>query len=160
MRAVARWACVADRASFRALWTLTDAFWAGESSMPRDTRLDPWGGLDVDAEGPLATRWPAATPRDELMGRPATGRIASRFVELTLRAALVTRRHRLPAAILPDVLRRAAFDLLHEAPLAEPDDWYRLARFAADMGDDQIEDYIAALAADGPLVATAASDRP
>jgi hypothetical protein len=155
--ATARWACDHEPEAVEGFWSDTDAFWAA-GPLEETGDLDPWGGIDLPLEGPLSSRWPADRPLDDLEGRPATGRIAERFVELTLRIASMTAARGLPAAIVPAVLERAAFDMLHAAPLVQPDDWYRLSRYVATLRDDQVEDYIAALAAEGPLVPAASGE--
>ncbi len=148
--AVAQWACVHDPESVDRLWTLTDL--ALEAPGAGASNLDRWGGLEPLLEGPLAPRWPPDRPLDDLEGRPSTGRSVAPFVELSLRILPVLRANSLPAVFLPAVLSTAMFDLLHDAPLAYPDDWFRLARRATELTDEQIEDYIAAQASRGALV--------
>jgi hypothetical protein len=152
--ATAQWACVHDPESVERLWTLTDLALAAEGK-ESTTGLDPFGGLDPVLEGPLAPRWLSGRPLDDREGRPATARVVAPFVELTLRILPVLRAHGLPAGLLPAVVSTAMFDLLHDARLAYPDDWFRLARYAAELSDEQIEDYVAAQASRGPLVPVA-----
>ncbi len=149
--AAAQWACAHDPQSIERLWTLSDmalAVWTGSATRT----LEPFGGLDPVLEGPLTPRWLSGRPLDDLEGRPATARVVAPFVELNLRILQVLRARSLPAGLLPAVVSTALFDLLHDAPLAYPDDWFRLARYAADLSDEQIEDYVAAQASRGPLV--------
>ena len=61
---------------------------------------------------------------------------------------------RLPARLAKYVLSAAVLDFVDEVRVRyDPDDWLSLVRRAAAMPRERVEDYVAAAAADGPLVA-------
>lgn len=145
------WACANDPGTVARLWTDSDALTVASvaDSMPA---LQPWGAPALPPEGPLALQWAVLPNVDDLEGRPATGLVTTHVVDLTVRVARWTEARQLPAALVPALLERAAFHVLHAAPLIQPDDWYRLALASAALDDDRFEDFMAALAADGPLM--------
>jgi len=57
----------------------------------------------------------------------------------------------LPAALMKPVLAAAVDDFIHEARPTDPNDWLTLVRAAQAVGRERIEDYVSAVAADGPL---------
>jgi hypothetical protein len=157
-REAIRWALAGAPSELPSLLTLADYFWAGWGTGSADA-LDGWGAAMTPLEGDLRLAWPAPRPWEELAGRSANGQLATRFVDLTLRVADTLVQHRLPAALAPSLLAPALADLIHEAPLGHADDWYALAAWVARVPDDRLLDYIASLAAGGPLVPVS-DDRP
>jgi hypothetical protein len=59
---------------------------------------------------------------------------------------------RVPARLGKYVLSAALQDFMDEVRATDHDDWLSLVRAAAAVPRDRIEDYIAAAAADGPLL--------
>ncbi len=72
-------------------------------------------------------------------------------VDLHLRLAELFAELRLPAVLMPAVLSAAALDFQEEAQPAYPEDRLALARQASALTRERVEDYVAALALDGPL---------
>jgi hypothetical protein len=58
----------------------------------------------------------------------------------------------LPARLAKYVLNAAVQDFVDEVQTTDPDDWVSLVRGAAAVPRERVEDYVAAAAADGPLV--------
>jgi hypothetical protein len=58
----------------------------------------------------------------------------------------------LPAPLAKYVLSAAVLDFMDEVQATDTDDWLSLVRGAAAVPRERIEDYVAAAAADGPLV--------
>jgi len=71
--------------------------------------------------------------------------------DLVLRLALETARLKLPARVVPSLLTFAAQDYWHDVAARFPDDWPAMARQALALSPSRVEDYVAALAGNGPL---------
>jgi hypothetical protein len=99
------------------------------------TRLAPPGRADT-----IAGRWPAET-------------VATEVADLNLRVAVALADMKLPAALAKGVLAAATQDFVDRVRPLYPYDWLTLVRTAQSLTNARIEDYVAALAADGPLVA-------
>jgi hypothetical protein len=96
-------------------------------------------------------RYPVAGPWEPYSGRPASGLLALRVPDLTLRVAEVLDDLKAPAELLPAVLAMAAQDFIDEAPTMYSDDWLSLVAQARSVARERVEDYVAALTAGGPL---------
>ena len=57
----------------------------------------------------------------------------------------------LPAQLIPGLLAYATLDYWHDVESRFPDDWPALTRQALALSGTRVEDYVAALAGDGPL---------
>jgi hypothetical protein len=66
----------------------------------------------------------------------------------------------LPAMLARAVLAAAVQDFVDTVRATDPDDWLTLIRTARSFSRTQIEDYVAAAAADGPLVLEGSLDTP
>lgn len=133
------------------LFTLSDGFWLGATS-DEAASLDAWGTVAVAPDGGLTSAWPARRQREDLVGRAGSGLLGGHFIDATLRVVETLARLQMPAALVPGVLRSALPDLAYRAQMASEDDWFGLASHARDWTDVQMDDYIAALTAAGPLV--------
>jgi hypothetical protein len=133
-----------------ALFGLRDLMWLGVPDMPRD-RLDRWGTYTEGLNVRIGTTMPAATPWESLGGRADGGLIATQLPDLTLRLAEETARLKLPAQLIPGLLTYATQDFWHDVDSRFPDDWPAMARQALALSSSRVEDYVAALAGDGPL---------
>ena len=87
-----------------------------------------------------------------LVGRRQIGLLASAVPDLNLHVARMLARLRVPARLAKYVLSAAVQDFVDEVRGTDPDDWLSLVRGAAAVPLERIEDYVAAAAADGPLV--------
>ena len=86
--------------------------------------------------------------------------LATTVADLNLRIAIVLSELKLPAAIERHVLAAAMQDFIDEVKPTDADDWLTLVRSAQSVSRERIEDYVAAVAASGPLVPAAAADVP
>jgi hypothetical protein len=146
-----RWAVAQAPSEVPRLLTLADYFWVGWDPAGA-VSLDAWGPATTSLDGDLRLAWPSPRPWEQLAGRSANGQLTTRFVDLVLRVAEALVRYRLPSVLAPAVLAPAWADLIHEAPLGHADDWYALGAHVVDLPEDRVLDYIASLAAGGPLV--------
>lgn len=89
----------------------------------------------------------------ELRGRPRDPAIAAESaVEPALRVAVELRRRGLPSALAPGVLALLVTDLVEQSTLPHPLDVAGLAEALGRVPPERFDDYIAAVAARGPLV--------
>jgi hypothetical protein len=147
-REAVRWALVhapdeADRA-----FSLVELFWLGADS----GNLDAFGAAPLALTGCLCLEMPPPFAWENLTGRPAAGLLATLGVDVTLRLTEALAERKLPAALLPGVLAYAMLDVVDEADPAYFDDWPAFGRAAAAIDGGRIDDYIAALTANGPLI--------
>jgi len=114
--------------------------------------LDPWGTSAMESTGCVCTRMPSPGRLPLFLGRRQIGLLATAVPDLNLHVARMLSRLRLPAPLAKFVLSAAVQDFVDEVRATDPDDWLSLIRGAAAVPRDRIEDYVAAAAADGPLV--------
>jgi hypothetical protein len=111
-----------------------------------------WGPSLLGTTGCLCLEQPARATKSAL-ARPGSS-LASLTPDLKLRVAEVLDSHGLPASLAPPLLATLLRDFLDEARPAHPEDWLTLAAEAQAWPIERIDDHIAALASDGPLVST------
>ena len=87
----------------------------------------------------------------QLAGRPDGGVLGAHTPDLTLRLALETARLKLPAQLVPALLAFATQDYWHNVAARTADDWPAMTREALALSPERVEDYVAALAGNGPL---------
>jgi hypothetical protein len=94
-------------------------------------------------------------PRFSTRGGRATnrwaGQIAARLPGLALRLAELFTEMRIPAALVPATFAYAAQDLVDEAPAMHTTDGGAMIQQARALSRLRVEDYLAAVAARGPL---------
>jgi hypothetical protein len=133
-----------------ALFGLRDLLWIGKPDVPGE-RLDRWGVYVENLDNRLRAAMPPPLPWEYLGGRADGGLIATQLPDLTLRLAEETARLKLPAQLIPGLLTFATQDFWHDVDSRFPDDWPAMARQALALSPSRVEDYVAALAGDGPL---------
>jgi hypothetical protein len=129
------------------MFSLAEILRLGDSRL----RPDPLGLSDEPISGAFRLAFPDATPWEAFSGRAGAGHISSRVPDLALRVAELLVEHGAPSALLPGVLAFAVQDFVDEAPSMHTDDWYALVHEARTLARERVEDYIAAVAARGPL---------
>jgi hypothetical protein len=153
------WSLAHDRAAVPSRFSLVDLYWVGSPRVPAGA-LDHWGTASVLLDGCLCLRMPRPVPWETWMGRPATGQLATRGADVTLRVAEVLADLRLPASLVPSVVAFAMQDVIDLARPAYFDDWAAFERAARAIPRDRIVDYVAALAAGGALRPLPSTGRP
>jgi hypothetical protein len=89
----------------------------------------------------------------EMRGQPPDHFVAAALsVEAPLRVATELRARHLPSVLAPGVLSLVASDLVEASSLAHPADFHGIADTVRRMSRTRFDDYIAAVAARGPLV--------
>lgn len=146
-REALKWALAHAPEETAGMFSLLEIFWLGGGA-----ELDEWGAAVTPLTGCVCLAMPRPIAWENLSGRPAAGLLATLGADVNLRVADALSARRLPAALMPGVLAYAMQDVLDDARPAFFDDWPAFGRAARAIADDRIDDYVAALAADGPLV--------
>jgi hypothetical protein len=147
-REALRWALLHASDETDRAFSLVELFWLGADA----SDLNAFGAAPLALTGCLCLEMPAALAWENLAGRPSAGLLASLGVDVTLRLTEALSERKLPAALLAGVLAYAMLDVVDEADPAYFDDWAAFSRTAAAIDGGRIDDYIAALTADGPLI--------
>lgn len=156
-RRAVRWAIAHDPDRVESMFSLTELLYLG--GVPQSP-LDAWGMADLPISGCLCTKLAAPGVWTRLTGRPQLGLLATAVADLNLRVAIVLRELQLPAAIERHVLSAAMQDFIDDVRPADPDDWLTLVRTAQGLTRERIEDYVAAVAAEGPLAPDVSAGGP
>lgn len=146
-REAVKWALAHAPGEAPETFSLVELLWLGGAG-----GLDEWGAAALPTTGCLCLRMPEPGAWEDLSGRPSGGLLATLGADVNLRLAEALAARRLPAALMPAVLAFAMQDALDGARLAYLDDWQAFGRAARAIAEHRIDDYIAALTADGPLV--------
>jgi len=144
------WTRAHEPERLESLFALSELAWLGDPG--REIDLDPWGASAIVSMGCMCTRMPSPGRLPMLMGRPQIGLLATAVPDLNLHIARMLKNLRLPARLAKYVLSAAVQDFIDEVRATDSDDWLTLVRTAAGVTQERIEDYVAAAAADGPLV--------
>jgi hypothetical protein len=156
-RRAVQWAIAHDPDRVESLFSLTELLYLG--GVPQSP-LDAWGMADLPISGCLCTKLAVPGVWTRLTGRPQLGLLATAVADLNLRVAIVLRELKLPAAIERHVLSAAMQDFIDDVRPADTDDWLTLVRTAQKVTRERIEDYVAAVAAEGPLVPDSGASEP
>jgi hypothetical protein len=149
-RRAAMWSMAHDASRIPSLFSLTELLYLGGGPPPAG--LDAWGMAAHVSAGCLCTRLAAPGGWWNLTGRPQLGLLATTVADLHLHVAVMLRELGLPAAIARHVLTAAVQDYIDEVRPSDNEDWLTLVRAARRVPRERIEDYVAAITADGPLV--------
>jgi hypothetical protein len=113
--------------------------------------LDAWGTTSEPLNGCYCLEFPDRSPWENFTGRPAAGLVAARLPDPILRLAELLTEIGVPSALLPATFAYAAQDYVDEAPTQHVDDGAALVHQARTLTRVRVEDYLAAVAARGPL---------
>jgi hypothetical protein len=119
---------------------------------PANLDLDAWGTSALPVTGCFCLQMPSPGHLFLVTGRRQIGLLAAAVPDLNLHVARTLFRLRLPARLAKYVLSAAVLDFVEGVRGTDTDDWLSLVRGAAAVTLERIEDYVAAAAADGPLV--------
>jgi hypothetical protein len=150
-RRAGRWALAHDVALLPSLLSLTELVHLG--APPADLPLDEWGMAGLSSDGCLCLTAPPVGHESIVSGRPQLGLLATRVADVNLRVAERLSTIGMPASLARAVLAAAVQDFVDQVRPVHFSDWLTLVRTAQAMTDDRIDDYVAALTTDGPLVA-------
>jgi hypothetical protein len=149
-RRAAMWSMSHGIAPISSMFSLTELLYLGGGPPPQG--LDAWGMAAYLSAGCLCTHLVPPGGWWNLTGRPQLGLLATTVADLHLHVAVTLRNLGLPAGIARHVLSAAVQDYIDEVRPSDNQDWLTLVRAAQQVPRDRIEDYVAAITADGPLV--------
>ncbi len=140
------------------IFSRLELFWLGCQSEELPGGLNAWGTPKTPLTGCPCLEFPQPQGFEEFAGRPMSGQLAARVPDLILRTAELLARQGLPATIARDVLAVATQDFVDRAEPAYSDDWVALVRYVYELPDEQLQDYVSSVAAQGPMIAVSDSD--
>ena len=148
-RRAVKWMVAHEPGGVPAMFSATELLALGGADL---AHLGAWGMSMLAWQGCVCSRLtpPGAWPT--LLGRPPLGLTASAVADLNLHVAIMLNELRLPAALAKVVLGGAMQDFIDEARPTDDADWLTLARAAATVTRERIEDHIGAATAAGPLM--------
>jgi hypothetical protein len=149
-RRSARWTLAQEPERLESLFSLGEFLVLGTNGREHD--FDGWGLAALTSTGCVCSIMPAPGHLSLLMGRPQVGLLATSVPDLHLHVVRMLAELRLPAPLAKAVLAAAVQDYIDGVRQTDADDWLSLVRGARVMNRSQFEDYVAAAAADGPLV--------
>ena len=150
-RRAVQWSLVNDPQQVLGYFSLTELLHLGKPLGQAD--LKAWGVAASSHDGCVCT---VLTPPGQWIlstGRWPRGTVATHMADLNLRVALALTELKLPAALARGVLAAATQDYVDRVKPLYPDDWLTLVRSAQALSTQKLQDYIATLTANGPLVA-------
>lgn len=155
-RTLASWLAATDRAALPSFFTLAELTRMGAGEAPLAGALARWGTFDGPISGRLVSGPLPELPAERYAGR--SGRVLACAVpDLTIALTLGLSQLGLPAALVPDLLPAALYDLVNTTPSRHTDDWQAIADRAQAVDRDAVERYLGLLTTQGPLRADAAS---
>ena len=114
--------------------------------------LNAWGVVAASRAGCLCLEVATGRPAEILAGRWNTGMSASVFPDLNLRLAELLSDLQMPATLLGPILTSATLDFVNSVASRDQDDRRGLAEFVQSLTLTRVEQYLALLTSDGPLV--------
>jgi hypothetical protein len=143
------WTLAHDRERLESLVTLTELLVLGGGRLEG---FDAWGMSMLTTSGCLCLRLTPPGRWLTLLGRPQLGISAAGMADLNLHVAGRLRELQLPAALARVVLAVAMQDFIDEVRPTDEADWITMTRAARALTREQVEDYVAAATAAGPLM--------
>jgi hypothetical protein len=151
-RTLLRWVLAHDPERAATFLAPSELFWLGLGNGRMDASLHAWGAPAEPRLGCLCLRLMDPGPIEILNGRWSYGMLASAFPDLNLRLAELLAELKMPAALLGPVLTSATLHFIDTATSRDSDDRRGLLEFVHALRADRIEQYLALLTTDGPLV--------
>jgi hypothetical protein len=146
------WIVSHDRERIGSFLSPSELLWLGLEKRPLDPRLHAWGAPGEPRFGCLCLRLIDRRPWETFAGRWSSGIFASAFPDLNLRLAELLAELQMPAILLGPVLASATLDFVNTAISRDQDDRRGLVEFVQALGSERLEQYLALLTTDGPLV--------
>jgi hypothetical protein len=143
------WTLAHERDRLASMLSLTELLMLGGG---RIDQLDAWGMSMIATIGCLCSRLTPPGRWLTLLGRPQLGITAAGMADLNLHVATRLKELQLPAALARVVLSAAMQDFIDEVRPTDEADWMTMMRTARRLTREQVEDYVAAATAAGPLM--------
>jgi hypothetical protein len=150
-RTLLSWAVAHDPRHVAAFLSPSELFWLGLGNA-RMEAPQAWGAPAGPRLGCYCLQFSPRRPWEIVAGRRNAGMLASAFPDLNLRLAELLSDLRLPAALLGPVLRSATLDFVDAVISRDQDDRRGLVAYVQALRTEYLEDHLALLTTDGPLV--------
>lgn len=157
-RALLAWTVVHDPDRVPHAFSLAELVALGDPASATRAVFDPWGAPGEPRFGCLCLRLGAGGGSDVVAGRWHSGMVAGDFPDLNLRLSELLDELGMPAVLLAPVLAPATMDLVENATSRHHDDRRGLVDFVRALSRERVEEYLALLTTDGPLVPVGAAD--
>ena len=144
-----QWNLRHGRPRLGSMFSMTDLLYLGGG---RGIDLHAWGMSATTVIGCMCSQLMAPSLWTALARRPQPGLFAPTVADLHLHVAVALAEMRLPAALARSVLAIAVQDFADRVQFLHVDDWLARVRAAQDVPRERLEDYIAAVTVDGPLM--------
>ena len=158
-RSLFLWNAGEDRNRAAASLSMSDLLAIGLDGAAVAGSLDGWGVSGEPRLGCHCLQLPGR-PLDVFTGRWFSGILATGFVDLNIRLAEVLDELHMPGALLAPVLASATWDFAMNVKTSDFDDRNGWIEFVAAVGVDRVEQYLALLTTDGPLVPVTDGSEP
>lgn len=145
------WIVAHDPGRLAAFLSPSELLWLGLGNVPPEG-LHAWGAPATSRIGCLCLQVIDRRPWESFAGRWNTGMAASAFPDLNLRLAELLSDLHMPAPLLRGVLTSATLDFVNSVNSRDGDDRRGLVEFVQALRADRMEQYLALLTTDGPLV--------
>ncbi len=158
-RSLLAWVLANDPARIPSFLSLTEIARLGLGSAPFEARFRPWGVPAEARLGCLCLQVVDRRPVESLTGRWGTGILATSFPDLNFRLGELLFDLHMPAALVGPVLASATLDLINSSINRDQDDRRGLLDFVESLDQARVEQYLALLTTDGPLVPVEVDER-
>jgi hypothetical protein len=148
-RRALRWNIDHAPGSVASLFSMTDFLYLGGGGR---LDLDAWGMSARNVTGCLCTRLAAPGLWTALVGRLQPGLLGAAVADVNLRVAVALAEMQLPAQLARSLLAIAVQDFVEDVQFVHLDDWLARVRTAQGLTRERIEDYLAIVTFDGPLM--------
>jgi hypothetical protein len=139
-------------------FSLTELYWIGSSDrVSTHAGADAWGTSAFSAGGCLCLRIPSPQAWEDVSGR--LGAVPTFVSDATFRLAELMSELKLPAVLARHLLPVLMRDFLDRVQMVYSDDWTAAAEYWATVQRARVEDAMAQLTVDGPLLAGATPSR-
>jgi hypothetical protein len=164
-RTLLPWVVANDPERLGAFLGPMELLWLGLEKAPVAASLDAWGAPAEPRLGCFCVQLLDRRPWELFAGRWQSGIFSGAFPDLNLRLAEMLAQLKMPGALLPAVLTAATPDVAETSTSRDHDDRRALVEVVQALKVERLEQYLALLTSDGPLVpedpsAGSADDRP
>jgi hypothetical protein len=150
-RSLLPWVIAHDRTRLLSFLSPGEFLWVGlQGAIPAS--LHAWGAPAAPHAACLCLRILNRQPWEIFTGRWNSGMTASAFPDLNLRLGELLEELHMPAVLLPPILTSATLDFVNSVVSRDPDDRRGLVEFVQALRTERVEQYLALLTTDGPLV--------
>jgi hypothetical protein len=151
-RTLLSWIVAHDPARTTTFLSPIELLWLGLDGAPIPKSLQVWGAPAEGRLGCLCLQLLDRRPFEPLAGRWGSAIFASGFPDLNLRLAELLADMQMPGTLLGPVLASATLEFVNSVNSRDEDDRRGLMEFVQALSPERLEQYLALLTTDGPLV--------